>query len=54
MEIDIVEELRFEDDLYRRAAEEIERLRREVLKLHGHILRTELAEIHRKEQRARG
>jgi hypothetical protein len=49
MNVDIVEELLFEDDLCRRAAEEIERLRIEVLRLHNQILRQELKEIHGRE-----
>jgi len=49
--IDIVEELQFEENLFRRASEEIERLRCEILKLHGQILRMELAEIHAREAR---
>lgn len=48
---DIIDELMFEDSLCARAAAEIERLRTEVLKLHAHILRTELEEIHAREAR---
>jgi GMP synthase PP-ATPase subunit len=58
MSVDIVEELRFEDNLCVRAAEEIERLRIEVLRLHNQILRKELEEIRNREalnwERVRG
>jgi hypothetical protein len=58
MSVDIVEELRFEDNLCARAAEEIERLRIEVLRLHNQILRKELEEIRNREalnlERVRG
>jgi hypothetical protein len=58
MSVDIVEELLFEDNLCRRAAEEIERLRIEVLRLHNQILRKELEEIRNREalnlERVRG
>ena len=47
---DIVEELMFADDLNRRAAEEINFLRREVLRLHSQILGRELDAIHAREQ----
>jgi hypothetical protein len=50
--IDIVEELRFEDDLPRRAADEIERLRAVNLSLHRQILDMELTLIHEREARA--
>ena len=51
--IDLVDELRFNADLLAKAAEEVEHLRIEVLKLHSHILRSELDEIHAREARAR-
>lgn len=50
--IDIVDELRFGDDLPRRAADEIERLRAVNSSLHRQILDMELTLIHEREARA--
>jgi hypothetical protein len=52
-EIDLIDELRFHADLLVKAADEVEELRKQILRLHSQILRNEMEEIHAREQRAR-